>query len=129
MLRTNRAAGAIISDSVFDEGRASACRAPALEMRFVFVPEITQRSEHRIGSSFAESAKAAGADLTTESLKFDEVLLLAFARAETFKDVEHPASADAAERAFAAGLVLGELEEVAGDVHHARAIIEDDESA
>jgi hypothetical protein len=129
MLRADGAAGAIIADSVFDKGRAFAGRASTLEMRLVFLPKIAQRGEDRIGSSFAEPAEAASADLISESLKFDKVLLLTLARTETIKDVQHAASSNPTERAFAAGLVLRELKEVSGNVHHARAIIEDNQSA
>src|SRR5580765_6015470 len=129
MLRTDGATRAMIADSVFDEGRAFTGGAAALEMRLVFVPKITQSGEDWIGSSFAEPAEATSADLISESLKFDKVLLLTLARTETIKDVQHAASANPTERAFAAGLVLRELKEVSGNVHHARAIIEDNQSA
>src|SRR5580765_6853066 len=99
MLRTDGATRAMIADSVFDEGRAFTGGAAALEMRLVFVPKITQSGEDWIGSSLAEPAEAASADLITESFKFDKILLLTLARTETMKDIEHAARSDPAERA------------------------------
>ena len=54
---------------------------------------------------------------------------LRLARAKFVKYIQHPLGADAAEGAFAARLVLGELEKIARDVHHARRIIQHDHPA
>ena len=65
-LRTNRAPGAIVENTVFDERRAFAGGAAALEMGFVFVTKIAERGQHRVRSSFAKTTETPSADLSRQ---------------------------------------------------------------
>ena len=124
MLGAEGAAGAVGGDLILDERGALARRAAALQVGLVFVAEVAQGREHRVGGRFAQAAEAAGADLAGQLFEFVQVRALRLARAKLVQNIQHPLGADAAEGAFAARLVLRELEEIARDIHHAGGVIQ-----
>ncbi len=129
LLGAQRAADASVGDPVVDERDALAGRAPALQMGLVFLPEITQRGQHGVGRGLAQPADAAGADGVGEILQRREVVRPAAALADAIQDIQHAAGAHAAQRAFAARLVLSEAEEIAGDIDHAVGIVQNHQTA
>ena len=56
-------------------------------------------------------------------MQFIKVLHFAVAAAYFLENFEHTLGADTAEGAFTTGLVLGELEEVTGDIYYAGILI------
>lgn len=123
VLGADRATGALFSHLVLDQSPAAPGRASALQVPLIFFAEIAQGREDRIGRGFAQTAEAPLADLLGEPFEFWQVLLLALARAEPIQNVQHAAGTNSAEGAFAARLILGELQEVARDIDHAIRII------
>src|SRR5262249_10834948 len=118
-LRAKSATGAVLDDSILDQRGAFASRTASLQVRLIFIPKITECGQHRIGRGFSETAKTAGSHLIGQAFQFGQVSWLAFSSAESFEDLEHAPRADAAKGAFAAGLFLGEIEKVAGNIDHA----------
>jgi len=108
-LSANRAARTVVEDTVFDEGSAFPSRTSALQVGFVFGAKIAEGGKHRVGSRFAQAAQTAGANLARKVFELSQILPLAFASHQPVKNIEHSPGADAAECAFAAGLVLSKL--------------------
>src|ERR1039458_9273478 len=82
MLRADGAAGAVLPHAIFDERRALARRAPALQMRLILVPEIPQGRQHRVRRSLAEAAQTALGDLGRQLFELLKMLAASFAGAE-----------------------------------------------
>src|SRR5262249_1923805 len=120
---------AIVEHAVLDERGAFAGGTTALQMCLVILPEIAQGGQHGIRRSFSEPAEAACADLMREAFQFGKILGLALTRAQPVEDIEHAPGANATERTFPTGLVLSELKEVAGDIDHARRVVQHDQAA
>src|SRR5947207_12117911 len=97
-------------------------------MGFVFIVEVSKRSEHGVGRSFPEAAQTAGAYLPGEMFQLHEVLRSAFARADPVQYVQHAPRADATKGAFSTRLILGELQEKSRHVDHASAVVEHDQT-
>src|SRR5262245_9706412 len=62
------ATGAIITNLVFDQGRALACRAAPLDVRFIFIAEVAKGSQNRVWRGFAQTAQASSANLFRQAL-------------------------------------------------------------
>ncbi len=95
-LRAERAADALVTDLVADERLADARRTAALKVRHVLLPEVPQRSEHRVRRGAPERAEARIAHHRPQFLQPVEVRRLASARRDPLEDVQHPARADPA---------------------------------
>src|ERR1044071_5044079 len=128
MLCTKSAARAIITNLIINQCGAFARRTMPFEMRFVLIAEVPQGSKHGVGSGSSQTTKTSSANLLTKPFQFLEVLRLALSGTESIKNIKHAARADSAKGAFAAGLVLCELEEIPGDVHHACGIVQHDQA-
>ena len=59
VLGAEGAAGAVVAHAILDERLALAGRTAALQVRFIFVAEIAQRGQHRVGRGLAKAAQAA----------------------------------------------------------------------
>ena len=129
LLGAERAADAIVGDAIVDQRLAPSRRAAAGKVLFVFVAKIAERGEHRVGGRSPQAADASRLDRQGQLLQLFQVARLALAGADAVEDVEHPPGADAAERTLAARLVLGEAEEVAGDIDHAVAVVQHHQAA
>ena len=93
------------------------------------VAEVADVAEHRVGRRLAEAAEGGVLDGLAEFDERLDVAFLALAVADAGDDLEHALGADAAGRALAAALLLGELQEEAGHVDHAAVLVHDDEAA
>ena len=100
----------------------------SLDMLDVFVPEIPESGQNRIGGRLPQAAEGCGLDVHGQLLQFVQILHLAFATANPIQDVEHVACAHTAGRALPARLILRKLQEVPGDIDHAGALVHDDET-
>jgi len=100
-----------------------------MDVGLVLVPEVAQGGEHRVGRGLAQPAEAGGLDHPGEMLQLLQIVAFALAGAEPLQDVQHAAGADAAGGALAAGLVLRELQEIAGDIDHAVVFVQHDQTA
>ena len=128
--RAHRTAGAVRLDLVADQGAADLGRALLLvNVRFVFGAEMLQRAHHRVRRALSQTAQRRGVNLLAQQFQPFDVAVLAFAVADALQDFQHALGAHAAGRALAAGLVLGEFHEEAGDVHHAGLVVHDDQTA
>src|ERR1039457_2608002 len=129
MLGAYGAAGAVLADAILDKRFALAGRAPALQVGLVLFTEIPEGGEHRVRRGLAEAAQTSLRDLWRELFELLQMLAGGLAGAEQLQQFEHPFGANAAEGAFAARLVLRELEEIPRDIHHASGVIEHDHAA
>ena len=50
-----------------------------VDMRFIFMTEMLERAEHRVGRSLAKSAQAVARDFIAQVLKFCDIAVLTFA--------------------------------------------------
>jgi hypothetical protein len=129
MLRADGAAGAIGSDLVTDQGAAAFGGASALQVCLILRTKVPKRGEDWIGCGFSEAAEAAGSDLRREAFELDEMFWATVTGAEAIQEIQHAPSANAAKGAFPAGLLLGEAQEVAGNINHAIGVIEHHQAA
>src|SRR5512133_3219792 len=114
-------------DHVGDEaGAAMRGTAPLHDVRVVLVAEVAQRGEGGVRSRLAQAAKRRRLDVLTQLLEPLDVAGRSLAGDDPLEALEHPQRPDPAARALPAGLVLRELEEEAGHLHHAGGVVEDD---
>src|SRR5450756_2750935 len=104
-----------------DEVHAEPRRAFLFEdVRPVLVLEITECRQYRVWSGPAERAERTILHVIRKPLQKVHVAGLAPALAYPVQDLEHPLRTYPAGDALAARLHLGEVQEVPGEVHHAR---------
>ena len=95
----------------------------------VFVFEITQSCQHRIGCSLPKSAKRTLSDLIAQSFQKINIFERAFALRDAFKRFKHSRCSYAAEGAFAAGFAAGEVQKIPGGFHHTAVFADNDHTA
>lgn len=98
-------------------------------MRPVFLGEIAQRGQHRIGGGIAQAAQRAVANALAQPLEAFHIAGLSLALADAVEDFLHARGAHAAGRAFSAGFLAGKLHEKARHIHHAGGIVHDHQAA
>src|SRR5690606_23164844 len=76
-----------------------------------------------------QTTQAPRLDLPGKKFQFIQIRRLALTRTDTIQNIEHTASAHTAEGAFPTTLILGELQEIAGHIHHAIGIVQHHEPA
>ncbi|OFV72179.1 hypothetical protein ACWI_04290 [Acetobacterium wieringae] len=98
-------------------------------MIFVFVTEIFDGGQHRVGGGLTEAAQGTVFDLVTEFFEQFDITVLAFALGNPVEDFQHPGGTDPAVGTFAAGFFTGEVQEETGHVHHTGGFVHDDHPA
>src|SRR5437764_487161 len=93
--------------------------APFLDVRFVLVPEVLQRGQHRRDRRVAERAKRFPGDVAGDAAQQIQIAHLPFAALDALQNLVQPIGSLAARRAFAAGLVTVKVEEVLREPDHA----------
>ena len=122
--------GAGVGAARLEHGRADAGLAVLVaDVGFPLVAEVADHRQHGVGGRLTEAAERGLLDHGAELLKALDVALFTLAGADALDDLEHALGADPAGRALAAALLLGELEEEARHVDHARVLVHDDEAA
>src|SRR5208337_3609576 len=115
---------------VGDQGLADLSRAFFLpDMRLVFLPEIADGGEHRVGRRLPQTAKGGLFDEFGHPGQPVDVPLPAVSGGDAFQYFHHPEGAFPAGGALAAGFILGEVDKVFGHVHHAIPLVHDDHAA
>ena len=101
------------------------CWTPLLpHVGFIFISEMLQGAQHRIGSRLPQSAEGwlmFRARVSSFSISPSSPFL-----GKPGKNLQHSRGPDAARRTFAAGFVLGEVQEETGNIHHTGVLIHDD---
>ena len=129
-LGAQRAADAFVGDPIPDQRLAPGRGAALLvQVGVVFIAEVFQRRQDRVGRRLAQSAETGSLDPICQFFQRFQVARLSFTLAEAIEDLQHPLGADSAERAFAARFRLRELQKEAGHVHHAVTVVEDHHAA
>src|SRR3954470_929872 len=105
--------------------RAAALVDVALEL----VAEVGDVARHRHRHRVAQWAQAVAEDAVAHVQQQVELALAGRAHLDAADDVHAPARALAAGRALAAALVLVELRDAQGQLHHASAVVDHDDSA
>ena len=123
MLGANRAAGAVVLHDIPDQRFAPARWTATGNVRFVFIPEILEGGDHRIGCALAQAAQAGGHDLLAEHFQGINISGLALASADLVKDFQDAAGAHPAGSAFTAGFKAEKFHECDGQVDNAGAFI------
>ncbi len=95
----------------------------------VFVLEVAERAEHRVGRCLPKAAQAGLLDCAAEIHKQVQIVHGSGSIADARKQREHLRRSRAAGNALAAGLGHAELDEETRDVDHARRVVHDDHSA
>jgi len=99
------------------------------DVGLVFIAEVSEGAQRRIGRREAQAAEACVLDHFAEFLELVQVFHDGAAVADPLQDAQHLGSADAAGDAFAATLVAAEVHEEPGNVYHAALVVHDDEPA
>ena len=95
----------------------------------ILVPEILQGALHRFAGALAQAAQGGLGDGGGQILQQVQVLQRALVVDDAGEDLQHAAGALPAGDALAAGLVLGEVHEEPGHLHHAGVLVHDHQSA
>ena len=95
----------------------------------VFVAEVADGREHRVGRGLAQAAERRVLDHLAQVDEPLDVGLLAAAFADPVQDLEHPLRAYAARHALAARFFLHKFQEETGDVDHAAILVHHDQAA
>ena len=94
-----------------------------------FVAEMTQGGEDGIRRGLAKSTKRAFTNVAAEFVEKLEVMHGARAFGDAVENAQRFVETDTARNTFSAGLGVGELDEVAGDIDHAVVFIHDHHAA
>src|SRR5450830_1580179 len=122
---TYLAAVALLVDGVGEQGLTLVGWALAVgDVRLVLPAEVLEGGEHRVRGGLAQAAQRVVPHQGGQVLQLLEIPLLALALGDADEDLQHPLGAHPAERAFPTGLALGEVQEEAGHIHHARGLVE-----
>src|SRR6266498_223641 len=114
-------------DDAFDR-RTSAVRAPALvDVGLELLAVLVDVARDRVDGEVAEGAERLPEHAVAHVPQQVEVGVLAAARLDLLQQAHHPARALPARRALAAGLVHVELLDPQGELHHASALVDDDD--
>ncbi|OQB55897.1 MAG: hypothetical protein BWX99_01033 [Deltaproteobacteria bacterium ADurb.Bin151] len=108
------------------DGRATAVLVDVL---FVFLAEIADGAQNRIGSCLPQAAQGRIFDNGGHFLEQFDVARLAFSVGNVGQNVQHAFGAFAAGGALAAGFILAEVHEEPGHVDRALVFVHDDQSA
>ena len=114
----------------YHHGVAHGSRAALVpDVGFILVGEILDRGKHGLGTRLTQSAKGAVLDRPGDLAKNVQVAHPAFALGDPRQDIEHVFGAKSAGRTLSTGFGLGEGQEEAGHIHHARVFIHHDHAA
>ena len=103
---------------------ADAGAAPVrAQMVFKLMAEMPHGGEHRIGRRLPQPAQGGIANHAPQLVQRVQILFRPLPLGELVEDAEGLVQSHAAGYALAAGLGMGELDEVAGDVHHAVVVV------
>jgi hypothetical protein len=102
---------------------------PVNDVCLVFLAEMPDGAEYRVGRSLPQAAKRRGADHLGQFLKEVNVFQGTLASGDPAQYVQHLGDSCAARHALATGLVLGEFQEEFRHIDHAAVFIHHDESA
>src|SRR6187200_3082733 len=102
--------------------------AAQIDMRLVLVAELVDVSQHRDRVGVAERAGALAHDPVADGEEQVEVGLRCTPVLDLLEDLRHPPRADTARCALPAGLVLVELRHADAELHHAAAVVDDDDA-
>ena len=129
-LLAGAAAGALLGvDTEAEQSLAMTGGTSALvNVCLVLVSEVPQRAQNRVRRGLTELAERRLLDLSPQRLQRLEIGRLAFAFGNVGEDLQHAFRADSAGHALAAGLALGELDEVPRDLDHAGFFVHHDEA-
>src|ERR1035438_1152174 len=113
------------SEFLADTGAA----AMSHDVVFILLAEVADGGEYRIGGGLPEAAERALADHPAQFIEEGHVIGDSAAIRDGIEYAERLVEPDPAWDAFAAGLGVGELDEVAGHVDHAVVFVHDDHAA
>src|ERR1700704_3166397 len=100
-------------------------RAPAfLDVSFVLVPEMLERSQNGRDRGVAEGAERFAGDVGRDAREQVEIAHLSFAALDALQDLVQPVGALAAGRALAARLVAKKMQQVLSEPDHAGRVVE-----
>ncbi len=100
-----------------------------VDMPLVLLAEVAQRTEHGIGRGLSQAAHRRVRHHMGQFLEKVQVLQGRLALGDVIEDLVHALGALPARKALSAGLVLQEVHEVLGHVHHAGVFVHDDHAA
>ena len=91
------------------------------------VAEVLERGAQAHRGAVAQRAEGLAEDAVAERFELVEVARRAVAGLDPAHDLDHPVEPFAAGGALAAGLVVEELDDARGDLHHAGRVVDDDD--
>jgi len=126
--RTTRAFCSI--DGIIQKFRACTGGASSFEdMGFIFIPEIADGGQDRVGGSLTQAAQRTGFYRRAQLLEHFDIAFLPVPAGDVIQSLIHALDAFTTGRALAAGFEPGKVKEVAGDIDHAGALVHDDHTA
>ena len=131
LLRTDRAPAALVRENLGNrQSLALACgTALILHMCFIFVAEVAQRRENRIGSRLAESAERTHLDRFRRFFEESKRILVRVALRDIVEERKHLLGSFTAGNAFSAGFVLRETHEELRHSRHTGLLVHHDQAA
>ena len=92
-------------------------------MRLVFISEIFQGAQNRVGSGLSQAAKSCFLDILGKVFQQLDIALASLSFRNTGKDFQHTLRAFAAGSTFTAGFRLRKVQEELGNVNHAGILV------
>src|SRR5262245_31584356 len=114
-------------DDAFDRGLAAVRAAALVDVRLELVPVLVDVAPDRPDREVAERAERPALDAVADPAQEVEIGMLRLAGLDLLEQADHPASPLAARRALAARLVHVELLGPQRELHHAGAVVDDDD--
>ena len=97
-------------------------------MGLVFLPEVVQGSQHRIGSRFPQTAEGTCLDIPAQGLQLFKIAFTPLPFGDPFQDVQQVLGPYPAKGTFPTRFLLRKLKEITGHIHHAGVFIHDHHS-
>ena len=98
-------------------------------MALVVLAEVAQRGLHRLAGALTQTAERGMGDRVGEILEKLDILFASLVADDALESFQHALRTLAAGDALAAGFLLREFHEEAGDLRHAGVLVHDDETA
>ena len=98
-------------------------------MCLIFVAEVPESGEHRIGSRLSQTAERIVLYIVAELFQLIQIRHVGLPLGDLCKDLQHTLGADPAGGTFAAGFLYRKFKKKFGNIHHTVVFIHNDQAA
>ena len=95
----------------------------------IFIPKLMECTDDRKRRALPKTAERHGTDHLRQILQLVQIVHLSSSVDNLLQNLQHPLGSLAAGRAFPTGFTLSKAHKEAGNLDHARALVQDDHAA